>query len=205
MDGGLPRSLAACDPPPPPTLEGGGTYACTLTDVATPGAHRNVVTATLTHGDLELTLADPAHYFAVLRAVTVDKAVSSDGTTWFNASLPADYPRFDIDTPLWWRVAVTNTSNVTVSLYLTDTLDGTPLPLPTRCEPPPPPQLTTPETSGASYTCLLTDTAAEGEHQNVVTATVTYGAGSVTASTRAGYVGRDLNHRIYLPLVLRKP
>jgi hypothetical protein len=207
VNGTTTRSLASlCDPPPPATLppagEVGAGYTCLIHDVAPAGAYRNVVSVTVSAAGWSETATDGASVFGIARGVEVRKRVW-DGVTWYEADSASAYPDVPEDGDLTWQVAITNTGNVTVSLALTDTLDGVPLDLLGLCATPPPATLPPAGTLGASYVCQISDSATLGSHRNVVTTTVAFGASGVTVSDAAGYVGIEAGWTVYLPLVLR--
>jgi hypothetical protein len=135
--------------------------------------------------------------------VEVNKQISGDGVTWHDADTSPTYPEFAEETDLTWRIGITNTGSVTVSLAVTDTLDGVPLALTDACASAPPTILPPAGTPGASYACEIADSATLGSHRNVVTATVVYDASAATAFDAAGYVGTEDAWEIYLPLILR--
>lgn len=135
--------------------------------------------------------------------VTVTKQVSTDGETWHDADTPADALTVEVGDALMWRIAVTNTSAVTVALELTDTVNRTePRPLDTVCDVPPPATLAPAGEAGAAYTCLIEDTAPVGAQKNVASAAISFEAWSDTATDSAHVLGEGGSH-IYLPLVLR--
>ena len=200
------RSLpSVCDVAPPDTLgpmeDSGASYTCLIEDTAQAGSYHNVVSATIFAGGWSDTEADSAHVFGIKRGMEIQKRVS-DGVTWYDADGP-EYPSFTEETNLTWQIAVTNTGNVTVSLSLTDTLNGLPIVLSDVCSTSIPAMLPPDGTNGAVYICDFADTAALGFHRNVVTATATYAGSYVTAFDEAGYRGTKADQKVFLPLVLR--
>lgn len=135
--------------------------------------------------------------------VNVAKQISTDGLTWYEADTPSSYPELEEGAELTWRIAITNTSTITVSLTVTDTLDGSLLDLSTLCTPELPSTLPPEGEPGASYVCDISGSAIPGTHDNLVTVTVAYAALDAMAYDRAGYVGIKDETYIYLPLVLR--
>jgi hypothetical protein len=133
----------------------------------------------------------------------VRKEVSTDGTTWHDADTEESYPPVEMGADVTWRIAVTNTSELTVTLVLTDALDGTMLNLSDACETSPPGSLPPAGEEGSTYRCTIPDEAERETHRNVITATVVSEAGALTVADVAGYIGRPTTARIYLPLILR--
>jgi hypothetical protein len=134
--------------------------------------------------------------------VTVVKRFS-DGAAWYDADTPSSYPELTEGEDLTWRIAITNTSDITVTMTVTDTLDGSPLDLSTLCIPEPPSTLSPGGGAGASYVCDISGSAIPGTHHNLITATIVYEALDAMAYDRAGYVGIKDETFVYLPLVLR--
>lgn len=195
VDGTTTRALsAACDVPPPATLapagEEGSSYTCLMDGTVEAGAHENVVSATVSFQAWSHTAADPAHAFGIERGVEVEKLVW-DGARWYDADTAATYPTIALGTDLAWRIAITNTSNVTVDLTVADALDGAPLDLATACTVAPPEILAPAGSPEAAYVCNIVDSATMGSHRNEVTATVAFGGFDVTEVDVAGYVGAE--------------
>lgn len=195
VDGTTARPLdTLCDVPPPATLapagEEGSSYTCLMDGTVEAGAHENVGEAAVSFEAWSATAADAAHAFGVERGVEVEKRVW-DGAAWYEADTPATYPTIALGTDLTWRIAVTNTSNVTVGLMLTDALDGASVDLATACAVAPPETLPPAGVPGAAYVCDVVDSATMGSHRNEVTATVAFGGSGATADDAAGYVGAE--------------
>jgi hypothetical protein len=135
-------------------------------------------------------------------AVAVNKQISSDGVTWVAADTREAALPLEAGDPLTWRIAITNTSPVTVALLLTDTLQRGPSPdLYSVCDPVPPATLGAAGAPSAAFACELGDAAQAGTRQNALHAEVSAGAFT--------FVGMDVAHyavalnRIYIPLVMR--
>jgi hypothetical protein len=134
--------------------------------------------------------------------VDVVKEVSVDGLTWQDANTPPAYPEAEAGSELAWRITITNTSPITVTLAVTDKLDGAPLDVSSLCAPAPPANLSAVGEAGAWYLCQIPDLASAESHRNVVTATITYATYYATAVDGGGYVG-GWPYTVYLPLVIR--
>jgi hypothetical protein len=146
--------------------------------------------------------ADTRIDLATAFGVTVVKQIS-DGAAWYEADTPSSYPELEEGAEFTWRIAITNTSDITVSLTVTDTFDGSMLDLSTLCTPELPWTLPPREDPGASYVCDISGSAIPGTHDNLVTATVAYAALDARAYDRAGYVGSEDETFIYLPIILK--
>ena len=200
----------ACAVPPPSTLEPWGSvgdaFTCLISDIVSLSTHSNAFTATMHYGDSALTDMDTAGYVGIPIQIQLGLILNkrvSDGAVWFDADTPATYPELTVDDELLWQIAVTNTSEVMVSLIMTDHFDTTTLNLATACVVPPPSTLGPWGSVGDAYTCLISDTISLSTHRNAITVTVRYGDSVLTDMDTAGYVGIPAQFKIYLPVVLR--
>jgi uncharacterized repeat protein (TIGR01451 family) len=144
---------------------------------------------------------DVAYYVGAAPGLAVEKAVSADGESWYAADTDAGALPVDAGAQIWFRITVTNTGNVTLTLVLDDRLDGAPLDLNAACSPPLPATLP----GGGSYQCAMSspEPASAGLHRNVVTATGYRGDLEVALAVDAAtYEVRNVE--IFLPLILRR-
>jgi len=142
-----------------------------------------------------------SHYFGAAPGIDVEKAVSSDGVMWRDADDEGGALELSAGDPVWWRVTITNTGNVNLTVTVEDTRYGEPFDLATVCDPDPPEDLAV----GAVYDCWFEDL--EGAMDGVGRNAVSVGAGfagiwSDAAEDAAVYV--TASYRVYLPLVVRQ-
>jgi hypothetical protein len=198
--------ISNCDPMPPvelaPQGSAGAVYTCILEDEVIRGPHQNTITATVTRATIKAADFNAAYYTAIAYGIQVDKAISGDGTIWIGADTEATQATLRADTELWWRIGVTNTGSLSATLTVTDVYSGALLSLANACDPPPPTILRPYPQFGSTYTCVLSDTVAEGAYHNVVTATLAYGTTTIAGTDGAHYLG-IADFPVYLPLVLR--
>jgi hypothetical protein len=174
---------------------------CELTGVVVAGPYSNTATVTGTApAGRVVTAAAASHYFGAAYGIDVEKAVSTDGLVWHDADDEGSALELPLDAELWWRVTISNTGNVSLTLTVDDTRYGSPLDLSTVCDPAPPAVLAAQTTYGCTF--KDPDGAKDGVRRNVVTAEGRSGQSWVgTDADVATYVTAD--YQIYLPIVIR--
>ena len=177
------------------------SMSCTASGTATAGQYVNTgtVSGTPPAGDA-VRDSDPSHYFGVLPGIDIEKTVSRDSIQWYDADTEGTALQVTTGSTLWWRIAVTNTSNTTLSVTINDHRDGQTLDLSASCSPPPPHTMT----GGTSYACVYSGIANKmpGVYTNVASAEGYLGTELVGADTdTTNYVINLL--MVYLPFVLR--
>jgi hypothetical protein len=180
----------------------GDSVSCQFSDAVWAGSNSNTLTATIQSGLWTYHTADPAYSFGYELGLDVDKKVF-DGTTWHDADTPAAYPELVIGEELLWQMAVTNTSNITVSLLVTDVLDASMVDLTSLCVSPPPSSLAPWGSVQNTYICQIADTVAGLSHVNTLTATASYQGTASIIANKAGYTGIEGYFYIYIPVILR--
>jgi uncharacterized repeat protein (TIGR01451 family) len=193
-----PEGAADC---PGDRLEPEEGMTCELTGITVAGPYSNTVTLTATAATGRVVTATAAsYYFGTAPEIEVEKAVSGDGLVWHDADDEESALELAVDAELWWRITVSNTGNVSLTLTLEDTRYRSPLDLSSVCDPAPPAVLP----AQVNYGCTFKDPdgAREGMRLNVVTAQGRSGQSWIGADADvAAYVTSA--HRVYLPLVMR--
>ena len=171
---------------------------CVVTDTAVAGQYRNEALVTGAGPDGTVTDTAASHYLGAAYGIDVEKAVSGDGLDWHDADDEESALELELDAELWWRITISNTWSVSLTLTVGDARYGSPLDLSTVCDPVPPAVLP----AQASYDCVFKDPDGPGVRQNAVAAQGRYGQWSVEMDVDAAtYVTTD--YRICLPLVIR--
>ncbi len=166
----------------PALLEADASAECVLGPfTAAAGTHTNVATASGQYQTLTAADTDSASYFTgVNPAVTLKKYVAvGGGTNWVDADTAPGAETL-VDTPVLFRLVVTNSGNVPLTaITLTDTLlDTASCILPAALEP------------GLSFECILGPLLAQsGLHTNSASVTALGGSVTVTATDTASYTG----------------
>lgn len=160
---------------PKTALAPGESMTCTATGTATVGQYANVGTSTgRTPCAVTVADTDPAHYFGVLAAITLEKLTNGE-----DADLPPG-PTILVGATVQWTYVVTNTGDVRLAgVSVTDNRGVA---------------VTCPKTAldpGESMTCTGSGIANAGQYSNIGTATGTPAGGSVvTASDPSHYYGQ---------------
>ncbi|MDF1514184.1 MAG: hypothetical protein P1S60_10285, partial [Anaerolineae bacterium] len=196
--------LSSCEVPY--VLVKNGLLACILTGVWGSGQQSNVVTATTHYTDdtgtaVQLSTSDTVYYFGAAPGLDVEKSISTDNTVWHAANDEITAADVKPGIPLWWRITLTNTSNIPLDLTISDQYQNQPRDLSALCIPPPPQTMS----SGASYTCSYSDTASiiPGTYHNVVSVVGYFEDAPVSSDADAAHYMVNVI-KVYLPVVFRK-
>jgi hypothetical protein len=142
-------------------LHEGEQAICDLSGTAITGQYENLVTATgATDAGVTVSDSDPSHYFGAVVAIDIEKFTNAQQAD--DPYPDSDVPVVEIGSTVSWTYVVTNTGNVPLPSWNVVDDQGVAV----TC---PKPILT----PGASVTCSATDSAIEGEYENVGTVTAT--------------------------------
>jgi hypothetical protein len=144
--------------------------------------------------------SDRAHYFGTILGLSLEKRVASDSWIWYDADSESDALTITVETPIFWRVIISNTGTVPLSFSILDELDGVPLALDSLCDVPLPDGLS----PGAGYQCTFEDSVTSespGLHVNRLSVEGTYNDAQVRVIDEA-YVTVG-HYRVYLPVLFR--
>ncbi|MBO3704992.1 MAG: DUF11 domain-containing protein, partial [Candidatus Accumulibacter sp.] len=173
---GLGRILDSVNP-----LPVGGTYQVTFKVLIdgfgdlTPGTTQIVNTGTASAVGVTI----PIQSTTPLIFVSIEKQVSADGSTWFDADDPTG-PVIPVGQPVYFRVAVTNSGGLPATVDLTDTiLLGSDAPRDFKFGGS---QSTTVAAGATVYTDTISDTALLGQNEDRVFASVTVTDGTTTST-----------------------
>jgi hypothetical protein len=184
---GSPITLADYCADLPADLAAGASYSCEFEDPAQAleGEQLNTVYVDADHNGFTDSAQDPAYYYGVTMDIDVTKYVSADGTNWADANTA---PGLEIETgaDVFWKVEVTNNSNVPVDLTWSDTRYGSPITLADYCA-----DLPADLAAGGSYSCEFEDPAQalEGEQLNTVYVDADHNGFTDSAQDPAYYYG----------------
>jgi uncharacterized repeat protein (TIGR01451 family) len=179
--------------PPKTILEVNQTMVCVARSIAIAGAYENTATATggvrvlAPNGSVTTitrTASDDDRYFGANPEVTIVKKTGTDGTNATDNNA-APGPVILVGDPVAWTFVVTNTGNVALTdLTVTDNTIGAVCTIGSLA-------------LGEKGSCIATGTAQRDQHQNIGTASVTYGPVSVDGTARTTTVTRsagDVDH-----------
>ncbi len=104
---------------PTDTLAPGESMTCTASGVAVAGQYENLGTVTGNYDGMQVSDADPSHYFGAAPAIDIEKS-----TNGFDADEPTG-PEVAVGDAVEWTYNVTNTGNVNLTtINVTDDIQG---------------------------------------------------------------------------------